>query len=374
MHFKHLTPLRITRKLPRVAILSVIILLFLFTLYSLVFGNISTLWRDFGYVARPLWDTPPPSFQVNSVYRSVEGMSDQQWCALHGWTANEDNSAYNNTRVVDAVIFSIELDLLEIRIHELWDQVDMFIIAESDRTFTGKPKELTFQKNRDRFKFAESKIRYIFHAGRDLKPNESPFEQESELRQSITDYLEEEKVAAGDLIIMSDVDEIPRRDTIQLLRTCHGWGDIIHLEMREFVYSFEYYSSMDSWRASVQSYKPGSTQYTHDRQTDKILADAGWHCTFCFPKIEDFQFKMLAYSHADRVTNMHLMDKEVIRQKICSGENVFNLLPEVFTFKDLLLRWGSMDATSSFIDVPRHLLLNANRLKYLLPGGCARLE
>ncbi|KAK9759980.1 hypothetical protein K7432_016446 [Basidiobolus ranarum] len=131
---------------------------------------------------------------------------------------------------------------------------------------------------------------------------------------------------------------------------------------------------MDSWRASVQLYKPGSTTYTHERQTDKILADAGWHCTFCFPKIEDFQFKMLAYSHADRVTNMRLMDDEVIRHKICSGENIFDFLPEVFTFKDLLLRWGSIDTTFLFIDVPDYLLLNANRLKYLLPGGCARLE
>ncbi|KAK9759726.1 hypothetical protein K7432_016979, partial [Basidiobolus ranarum] len=247
--------------------------------------------------------------------------------------------------------------------------VDIFIIAESDRTFTGKPKELTFQKNRDRFKFAESKIRYVFHPGRDLKPHESPFQQEGELRQSITRYLEEEKLTTGDLIIMSDVDEIPRADTIRLLRTCRGWGDIIHLQMREYIYSFEYFSSMDFWAASVHLYKPGSTEYSHGRRSDKILSDAGWHCSFCFPDIKDFQFKMLAYSHADRVNNNHMMDEEIIRQKVCSGENIFGLLPEVYTFKDLFLRWGPMARVSSFVEGPGYLLLNANRFKYVLPGG-----
>ncbi|KAK9667545.1 hypothetical protein K7432_017707, partial [Basidiobolus ranarum] len=105
-------------------------------------GDISTLWRDFGYVVRPLWDIPPPGFEVYPVYRNVEGMSNQKWCALHGWNVSEDmvaegtsSRAHNETtrtRVVDAVIFSIELDLLEIRINALWEQVDIFIIAESD--------------------------------------------------------------------------------------------------------------------------------------------------------------------------------------------------------------------------------------------------
>jgi beta-1,4-mannosyl-glycoprotein beta-1,4-N-acetylglucosaminyltransferase len=46
---------------------------------------------------------------------------------LHGWTERK-----SKPEVWDAVIFSTELDLLEIRMNELDDVVDKFFIVESD--------------------------------------------------------------------------------------------------------------------------------------------------------------------------------------------------------------------------------------------------
>jgi beta-1,4-mannosyl-glycoprotein beta-1,4-N-acetylglucosaminyltransferase len=51
-----------------------------------------------------------------------------------------------------------ELDWLEIRLHTLAPFVDYFVILESPITFTGHPKHLIFQKNRDRFQAWEDKI------------------------------------------------------------------------------------------------------------------------------------------------------------------------------------------------------------------------
>jgi beta-1,4-mannosyl-glycoprotein beta-1,4-N-acetylglucosaminyltransferase len=55
---------------------------------------------------------------------------------------------------------SSELDLLEIRMHELDWVVDRFFILESNATFTGLPKETHFANNRQRFAQFEKRISY----------------------------------------------------------------------------------------------------------------------------------------------------------------------------------------------------------------------
>jgi hypothetical protein len=43
-------------------------------------------------------------------------------------------------RVFDCILFNQEHDMLECRLWELGDAVDMFIIVESSTTFMGQPK------------------------------------------------------------------------------------------------------------------------------------------------------------------------------------------------------------------------------------------
>ena len=65
--------------------------------------------------------------------------------------------------VFDCFLFLNELDLLELRLNELNDVVDYFIIAESTYSFKGdKKKELFFlEKNRSRFEKFWKKIIYL---------------------------------------------------------------------------------------------------------------------------------------------------------------------------------------------------------------------
>jgi beta-1,4-mannosyl-glycoprotein beta-1,4-N-acetylglucosaminyltransferase len=42
--------------------------------------------------------------------------------------------------IYDCFMFCDELDLLEIRLHELADLVDKFVVVEGDLTLSGKPK------------------------------------------------------------------------------------------------------------------------------------------------------------------------------------------------------------------------------------------
>ena len=82
---------------------------------------------------------------------------DDHTCKVHGWTTRHGKEGI---RVIDAVLMSNELDLLEIRLNELDSVVDYFFIVESNATFTGLPKETFFRQNRSRFAKFEHKIVY----------------------------------------------------------------------------------------------------------------------------------------------------------------------------------------------------------------------
>ena len=62
--------------------------------------------------------------------------------------------------IFDVFLFFNELDLLELRMQTLYSLVDYFIITEINETFSGKPKNLIYKKNKNRFKDFEKKIIY----------------------------------------------------------------------------------------------------------------------------------------------------------------------------------------------------------------------
>ena len=63
--------------------------------------------------------------------------------------------------IYDCFIFFDELDLLEIRLEEIYPVVDRFVLCEAPMTFSGKPKELVFQNNKERFAPYLDKIEHI---------------------------------------------------------------------------------------------------------------------------------------------------------------------------------------------------------------------
>ena len=58
-------------------------------------------------------------------------------------------------------MFNNELDLLEIKLEELHDFVDKFIIVESTHTHTNLPKKLYYAENQKRFEKYKDKIIHL---------------------------------------------------------------------------------------------------------------------------------------------------------------------------------------------------------------------
>jgi beta-1,4-mannosyl-glycoprotein beta-1,4-N-acetylglucosaminyltransferase len=205
-----------------------------------------------------------------------------------------------------------------------------------------------------------------------FRKRENPFVEEAYQRMALDQLLKAAGIEDDDLLIMSDVDEIPSAHTINLLRWCDDIPPIVHLQLKNYLYSFEFYYDSNSWRASVHRYQTGSTKYVHYRQTDVLLADSGWHCSFCFRYIRDFTFKMRAYSHNDRVRFSHFLNPKRVQNLICQGADLFDMLPEEHTFREIIGKMGPIPHSFSAVHLPAYLLKNAEKYKYLLPGNCLR--
>ncbi|KAL9552689.1 hypothetical protein MBANPS3_003647 [Mucor bainieri] len=346
-----------------------LIMMFIASTLIYLIQSQSTLVRDIGYYTRPLWDKDPNTFKTIPHYYA-EDVPMETLCQLHGWKIKSKEKLAKN-KVYDAIIFSVELDLLEIRIKELWNVVDTFVILESNATFTGVTKNLTFNEHKKRFQFAASKIHHVIIDQYALPAGEGPFYNEGRMREAMDQALVDAGAKTNDMIIMSDVDELPRAQTIDIISSCEGVPEKLHLQLRNYMYSFEFYVDSSSWRAHVVKYNAGNTFYTHGQITEDLLSDAGWHCSFCFRTIQEFQFKMKSYSHSDRVSNDGLLTADRIQKTICDGTDIFDMPPESYSYKDMVSKLR-IDSSQSGVGLPSSLLNDSQRFKFLLPGGCMR--
>lgn len=132
--------------------------------------------------------------------------------------------------VYDCIPFFNELDILNLRLHILAPLVDKFIIEESTVTFSGAPKELCFEKNKKLFEEFLPKIEYIV-------VDDSPVEATTHERDKFQkNALERGLINAkeGDVIILSDVDEIPNPVVLKEIIEHFDPDKIYHLAQRMF--------------------------------------------------------------------------------------------------------------------------------------------
>lgn len=165
-------------------------------------------------------------------------------------------------RVIDVFMFFNELDLLELRLRTLYDVVDYFVITECTETFSGKTKTMFFADNRDRFQDFEAKIIYnpispqeleflgnshwsnlttdlnrslpYKHGGRPAKRLHSSLLREISHRDA--GVLALSKIAMpNDLILLSDVDEIPNPSIVREL-AINGVMQPSYFQMEWYLY------------------------------------------------------------------------------------------------------------------------------------------
>lgn len=132
--------------------------------------------------------------------------------------------------VYDCIPFFNELDILNLRLHILSPLVDKFIIEESTVTFSGESKELCFEKNKELFREFLPKIEYIVvdNSPADATTHERDRFQKNALEKGLKDAGDE------DVIILSDVDEIPNPKVLEKLIAEFDPDKVYHLAQRMF--------------------------------------------------------------------------------------------------------------------------------------------
>jgi len=231
-----------------------------------------------------------------------------------------------NQKIIDSFLFYNELDLLELRLEELYDHVDLFLIVESTKTFTGKDKPLYFKENINRFSKWKDKIKHYIVKDTPTIVSENiiqshttidsqktiEFYRESHQRNSIGLALKELKLNFEDIIIVSDVDEFPNHKIFNKLSDDLPYGPVI-FKQKWLVWNTKL-EKMHYWLGSTAFY------YSHYISNNKIfqkIRDDRWseyedtrftikeNGGFHFSWFGDFNFirqKLNAFSHTELLT------------------------------------------------------------------------
>ncbi len=249
--------------------------------------------------------------------------------------------------VFDCFSFFNELDLLEIRLNVLSDVVDKFVLVEAVKTHTGKSKPLYYKENASRFaKFAD-KIIHI--AVTDFSIAESL--PESRNRAWIIENIQRNAIAKGlcnahddDVVLISDVDEIPRPESVSKAISA---GGIVRLALKSCNYYLNYrnYVSPD-WKLGTQvlrysDFKNASTykdfKYTEFvvkeanplpsasmvrfLKSTTMIKNAGWHFSY-LGGVGAIRQKLNAFAHTEFNSSTTSAD-EWILSRISAGEDLF---------------------------------------------------
>lgn len=145
------------------------------------------------------------------------------------------------SKVYDCFMFSHELDLLNLRLHELYDYVDYFVIVESNETHSGLPKPLYFRENQHLFEKFSDKIINVAIEGFPTPPSDQNpnWFRENFQRNQILTVLQSLDMKDNDCVMLSDVDELPDRNSVMNVRHHARRLQVITFRQRWFTWNFE---------------------------------------------------------------------------------------------------------------------------------------
>jgi len=122
--------------------------------------------------------------------------------------------------IYDCFTFFNELDLLEVRLEELYPVIDKFVICESNITHSGNKKPLYFLDNKDRYaKYMDKIVHLVFNKEKsDNWQYSDNWKTENDQRRFLIRGIDLNTLQDSDKIMISDVDEIPKREIIYQLK------------------------------------------------------------------------------------------------------------------------------------------------------------
>lgn len=295
--------------------------------------------------------------------------------------------------IYDCFTFFNEFEILKIRLSELYDEVDYFVIVEGNKTHSGEKKAYNFKEKSSYFKKWEKKIIYvpvelpsfntidrllmalektkIYKIGRwvTITFGFGRWKLERAQRRAISSALK--SAEEEDIIMVSDIDEIPRASKIALATKMASDGSFVAFENRVFYYFLNGLASQKWIGTRACSFKylnkklnsnpdfmriPGFITRLKKRtlyQKDiKIIKDGGWHFSY-LGGVDNIIKKRMSTAHTE-ISSDEMTDSNKIIEDIKNG---------IFFTKDLKVKLKYVNIDDSF---PKTIYKNINKYKKLI--------
>jgi len=291
-------------------------------------------------------------------------------------------------KIFDCFMYYDEEMILDLRLNILNEYIDYFIIVESTFNHNGKKRKLEFNlKNFDKFK---KKIIYLIY---DQEPNEvikinnednddekskkyifNAYYRENAQRNFITNGLD--LAADEDLILISDVDEIPNLSNINFNKIKEK---LIFFKQKMFYYKFNLklpnftwigtksckkkYLKSPQWLRNIKDRKYSfyriDTIFSDKKFIDlKFIENGGWHFTN-IKNAEQIRFKLKSYLH-HREFDVNPLSIEEINKIIEDKKAIYNLNVDKSTSK---IGTGNSLEREKLEKLPQYLKNNINKYK-----------
>jgi beta-1,4-mannosyl-glycoprotein beta-1,4-N-acetylglucosaminyltransferase len=243
-------------------------------------------------------------------------------------------------KIFDCFLFFNELDLLELRLSILNEHVDYFVIVEAAQTFQGDDKDYIFEKNKiryskylhkiihfkvEKYSFDFSNLPYVANPQNiddqvlnqiyTFIDNCPHFDKKKEFwwgndfyqRECIWRALAKNQPHKNDLILISDVDEIPDIKAINEIKNKINPNILFCLEQHEFCYFLNYYHN-SNWLGTCcflydkfSNISLNAIRFAAKRNENLspiIIKNAGWHFT-SIGNIENIKKKISSWGHRE---------------------------------------------------------------------------
>lgn len=207
--------------------------------------------------------------------------------------------------IIDSFPFFRETALAEIRLNILCEVVDRFVVVELDRTHAGEPKEFCFPERL----LHQFPVDYFPLKAPNLKGWDLENWHRRELR---VDY------KSDDIIIMSDIDEIPSPNQIMLKRFGRYVQNLYYYYLNLF--ANQKWPSGSVVMPGVYAMQNDLQQirtdgHRHDGKSWKdlpLIKNGGWHFSSLGSR-EDFDIKLRSFAHTELNTQEVLSQYDNLR-------------------------------------------------------------
>ena len=249
-------------------------------------------------------------------------------------------------KIYDCFLYFDEDLLLDLRLNILNDYVDYFVIVEGNKTWQNNFKNFRFKL--ENFEKFEKKIIYI--QIEDMPGGNNPWARENFQRNCIVRGLNRAK--SDDLIIISDLDEIPNPEKISMFEPNKKYAVFkqnhyyykLNLRAQKNPYWYgsricvKKYLQSPQWLRNLKFKKRPFWRLDKFR-LNNIIENGGWHfCNLKSPRDLVYKYKNLCETNDQFVFNEkisdEMLDEKKIEKKILFGLDIIGR-DEEFKFTEL---------------------------------------